>query len=213
MDYLIVLFKNKEKRKIINKFKTKKRAFDFFNKLEKESQEVIFEKRTENGVKCNFELTLMEKKGLNSDKIYIKDELGRTLKVDTDSNDYNIKKVINYKIEEEFLDYHTKKRINYPIFEKKYLGKSGVKLISKLNNKIILQYDETFKLFTFKDIDDTERFLNCLVDRMKSLNRIDCIIVSDYSFPQRKYLYELLVNHGFSKSYLQRYSTTFPSKK
>lgn len=213
MDYIVVLFKNREKRKIINKFKTKKKAFDFFNKLEKESQEVVFERKTENGIKCIFELALMEKKELSSNKIYIKDELGRTLKVDTDSNDYNIVKVINYKIEEEFLDYHTKKRIDYYTFEKKYLSKSGVKMISKLNNKIVLQYDETFKLFTFKDIDDTERFLSCLEIRMRNLDRIDCIIVSDFSFPQRKYLYNILIDQGFPKSYLQRYSTTHHSKK
>lgn len=213
MDYQIVLFKNREKRKIINKFKTKKKAFEFFDNLEKKSQDVVFDKKTENGSKCIYELTLLEKKGLNENKIYIKDELGRTLKVDTDSNDYNIIKVINYRIEEQFLDYQTKQKIDYDKFEKKYLTKKGVKMISKLNNKIIVQCDETYKLFTFKDIDDADRFLNSLEKKMRNLNRIDCIIVNDFSFAQRKYLYDLLVEQGFPKSYLQRYSTTHHSKK
>ena len=213
MNYLIVLFKNKEKRKIINKFKTKKKASNFFQGLIDESQNVVFEKRTENGSKCFFEISLMEKKQFGYDKVFIKDALGRTIKVETDSDDFNIIKVVDYRVEEEFVDYLTKKKINYPTFEKKYLGKSGIKMISKLNNKIVFQLDDTFNLFTFKDMDDAERFVDSLEQRMRQLNRMDCIIVKDYSFPQRKFLYNLLDDKGFPKSYLQRYSTAHPSKK
>jgi hypothetical protein len=34
------------------------------------------------------------------------------------------------------------------------------------------------------------------------------LIVKDYNTNQRKYLYEILVEKGFSKTYLQRLSTT-----
>jgi hypothetical protein len=213
MNYLIILFKNKEKRKIINKFKTKKKALDFFNKQSMSSDNVIFEKRTENGSKCHFELLLMEKKEFGLEKIYIKDELGRTTKVETDSDDYNVLKIINYKIEEEFLDYSTKKKITSNVFEKKYLSYKGIKMISKLNNKIIFQSNEQIKLFTFKDEYDAERFIESIESKMRSEKRGDCIFVKDFSFPQKKYLYNLLIENGFPKSYLQRYSTTHPLKK
>ena len=213
MDYIIVLFKNREKRKIINKFKTYERAYKFFNKLVEDSNNVVFDKKTENGSKCSYEICLMTKNKSGVGKLYIKDELGRTIKVDTDSDDYDILKVVNFKKEEEFLDYQTKKRIDYNNFEKNYLSKSGVKMISKLNNKIILQNGETIKLFTFKNIDDAERFILSIEQEMIKKKRIDCIIVNDFSFPQRKYLYDLLVERGFPKSYLQRYSTTHHSKK
>jgi hypothetical protein len=213
MNYLIILFKNKEKRKIINKFKTKKKALDFFNEQSKLSDSVVFEKRTENGSKCQFELLLMENKEFGLEKIYIKDELGRTTKVETDSEEYNVLKIIKYNLEEEFLDYSTKKKITSNIFEKKYLSYKGIKMISKLNNKMIFQGNEEIKLFTFKDEDDADRFIDSMENKMRSEKRGDCIFVKDFSFPQKKYLYNLLVEYGFPKSYLQRYSTTHPSKK
>jgi hypothetical protein len=213
MEYIVVLFKNKEKRKIINKFKTKKKATKFYDDLIMKSNNVIFPKLTENGHKCFFELAMMEKKGLNDEKIYIRDDMGRTIKVETDSSDYKIIKVVNYNIEEEFLDYNSKKKIDTPFFEKKFLSKKGVKMISKLNNKIILQNEGDVNLFTLKDIDDADRFINVLEKYLNSKGRIDCILVKDFSSPQKKYLYELLVEKGYPKSYLQRYSTTHPLKK
>lgn len=213
MDYLVVLFKNKEKRKIINKFKTKKKALDFYNRLINESNNVVFDKKTESGLDVFFELGLLEKRGVTNEKVYIKDELGRTIKVETDSTDYNILKIMDYKLAEEFVDYSNKSKITTEIFDKKYLKKPGVKLISKLNNKIILQNNDDINLFTFKSEDDSERFLKNMETYFFSLKRLDCIFVNDYSFPQKKYLYNLLVEYGFSKSYLQRYSTTHLSKK
>ena len=44
MNYQIVLFKNKIKKKIINKFKTHKRANEFYESLLSESNNVLFEK-------------------------------------------------------------------------------------------------------------------------------------------------------------------------
>ena len=63
MKYLIVLFKNKERKKIINKFKTLKRAKECFDVKVKDSN-YIFDKRIENGKDCIFELCLLEKDSL-----------------------------------------------------------------------------------------------------------------------------------------------------
>jgi hypothetical protein len=56
MNYQIVLFKNKTKKKIINKFNTHKRANNYFESLLNESDSVIFDKKYENGVECSYEL-------------------------------------------------------------------------------------------------------------------------------------------------------------
>ena len=48
---------------------------------------------------------------------------------------------------------------------------------------------------------------------MFSKGRIDCIMVSDSSKSQKKYLYELLEKKGISKSSLYRRFTTFSSEK
>jgi len=213
MNYFIVLFKNKEKKKIINKFKTLDKATKFYNDLLNKSEEVLFPKQTENGFDCQFEIALMEKKEMDNSIIYIKDELGRTIKVETDSNDLRIRKVQKYNLEEEIIDYKTKDKITMKDLEKKYLSKSGLKLISKLNNKIILQIDELTNLFTLKTEEDCDRFLDLLTNKFQRENRRDCLIVKDTSSPQKKYLYSFLVELGYPKSYLQRYSTTHPSKK
>jgi len=213
MNYIIVLFKNKRKKKIINKFISKERAIKFYTELLKKNNDVIFEKKTENGVKCYFELALMEKKNSKSESIYIKDELGRSIKVVSDSEDFDIFRVNSYKIEEEFWDYSTKKKLTCPSFIKKYLNKNGVKMISKINNKIILQIDEIYKMFTMKDCDDANRFIDSLEKEFIRIGKKDCIMIKDYSFPQKKYLYDILIEQGFPKSYLQRYSTTHLSKR
>jgi hypothetical protein len=213
MDYLIVLFKNKEKKKIINKFKTEKRALDFFKSKIEESNNVIFNKQTENGNPSFFEIAVLKKKTGKNQPIYIKDEIGRQLKVDLECDEYEIFKIQEYKIEEPFLDCSKNRKLSSPEFIKKYISKPGVKMISKLNNKIVLQNDDKINLFTFKSIDDSDRFVDSLTTKFNSEGRIDCIFVKDYSTVHRKYLYSMLVEHGFSIGYLQRSSTTYPSKK
>ena len=48
-NYIVVLFKNKTKKKIIKKFITFNRAKLFYDNLIKESQEVIFNVEVESG--------------------------------------------------------------------------------------------------------------------------------------------------------------------
>jgi hypothetical protein len=213
MNYFVVLFKNKQKKKIINKFKTYDKAKGFYDKLIKESEEVFFDKKTENGQECEFELALMEKNSDSHENVYIKDNLGRTIKVQTDDNELKIKMISDYRIEEDFIDYKTKEKINFHKFESKYLKGVGVKLISKLNNKIIVQQDENINLFTFKSENDCEKFLDDLTLKFQKEKRIDCLIVKDSSSAQKKYLYNILTNCGFPINYLQRYSTTHLSRK
>jgi len=58
-NYLVVLFKNKKKKKIIKKFVTLSRAKNYFEELINKSNEVIFEVLVENGKDCKFELALI----------------------------------------------------------------------------------------------------------------------------------------------------------
>lgn len=208
MNYLVILFKNKHRKKILNKFKSKSRAENYFEKLI--SEDVVFEKKIENGYSCSFDVAILEKNNSNSQSLYfVKDELGRQLKVETDDPDYKIIKISNYKIEEEIFDLNENKKIKTNNFIKKYLPKIGIKLISKLNNKIIVQNDDIISLFSLKSESDCERFLDVLNKIMFNKKRSDCIIVPDSSKQQKKYLYTLLENKGISKSKLYKKSTTF----
>jgi len=208
-NYLVVLFKNKLKRKIINKFKTLKKANNFYESLMNESKNVIFDKRFENGLVCDFEIALLDT-NKNNDIKYYKDELGRQIKLELEDDKYQISKIEKYKIEELFLDFKTKKKISTWDLIKKYLNGDGIKMISKLNNKIIVQKDDDYNLFTFKTEMDADRFIDCLSQYFINNERGDCILVKDVSTIQRKYLYNILVDKGYPKRYLTRLSTTHP---
>jgi hypothetical protein len=211
--YLIVLFKNKVKKKIIKKFKTIKKAKDYYKSLMIESDEVLFNKEYDNGSESYYELALLGPKTNDTSSLYIKDKIGRQIKVEVEDRDNVITKINPYNIDEYFLDYDTNKKINTSTFIKKYLDLIGLKLVSKLNNKIIVQNDDSFKLFTFKNDDDSSRFIDTLSSYFINIKRMDCMFVKDYDTSQRKYLYNILVEKGFSKSYLFRHSTTHPTRK
>jgi len=211
--YIIVLFKNKVKKKIIKEFKTIKKAQDYYKSLMDVSDTVIFNKQFDNGYESNYELAFLEPKTVKTSPLYVKDDFGRQIKIEMESGDNVISKINPYNIDEVFLDYTTKKKINTTTFIKKYLDPVGLKLVSKLNNKIIVQHDDSFKLFTFKNDNDSSRFIDSILSHFIKLKRMDCLFVKDYDNSQRKYLYSLLVEQGFSKSYLFRQSTTHPTKK
>jgi hypothetical protein len=213
MNYLIVLFKNKVKKKIIKKFKTSNRANNFYETLLEESSNVIFNKKYENGFSFNYEIAILEKVSGTFLPVFLKDGLGRNIKVDLQDDDYSIKKITSYHTEELILDTYLNKKINSNEFIKLYLNPSGFKLISKLNNKIVVQNDDKFNLFTLKNDDDSSRFIDTLSELFIEQKRFDCMFVKDYSNAQRKYLYNLLIENGFSKSYLQRQTTTHPLKE
>jgi hypothetical protein len=211
-NYLVVLFKNKKKKRIINKFKTQKRADTFFKSLMDNSNNVLFSKQYENGVKSKYELALVERNSNKSSPLYIRDDLGRNVKVDLDDSNYKIVKIEKYNMDEYILDYTTSLRLTAEQLIKKYLSPSGLKLVYKLNNKIIVQNDDKFNLFTLKNDDDSDRFIDSIGDYFRELKRIDCIFIKDYSTQQRKELYDILIKNGFSKEYLFRHSTTHPTK-
>lgn len=209
MNYLVVLFKNKERKKIINKFKTYERADNFFKKLINENESVIFETLVENARPCNYELCLLEKSNDNFDKLFVRDDFGRQILVNLDDPDYKIIKVSKYKVPDKIFDVDKNKKITTEEFIKKYLPKNSIKLISRLNNKVVVQNDNDVKLFSLKNENESRRFLENLNDHLIDSGRGDSIIVTETSKPQKKYLYDVLSEMGISKQSLYRRSTTF----
>jgi hypothetical protein len=82
-------------------------------------------------------------------------------------------------------------------------------LVSKLNNKIIVQNEDVVNLFTLKNELDAHRLIQNLTDRFVGLKRGDCMFVLDISSPQRKYLYKILTEKGYDINYLYRKETTY----
>jgi len=213
MNHLIVLFKNKKRKKIINRFKTLDRAKEFFLNKISEINNVIFEKQVENALPCNFEIALLSKKDENFQSLFVKDSLGRQVKVDLDDEDFKIIEVQEYKIEEKIFDVYQNKKITTQEFLKKYIDTPSIKLLSKLNNKVVLQNDDSVDLFTLKDPEECTRFLRSLSDYFISTQRMDVIVVYESSKAQKKYLYDILEKTGIDKKVLYRTTTTFKERK
>ena len=145
--------------------------------------------------------------------IYTTDELGRQIKVQLEDPEWRIIKITPYKIEEELYDVQLGKKITTPELIRKYLKQEGIKMVSKLNNKIVVQKDEDVKLFSLKNEYDSHRFIETLSQYFLSKNRIDTMFISDASSAQKKYLYTLLESKGIDKKVLYRKSTTHPKVK
>jgi hypothetical protein len=59
MNYLVVLFKNKVRKKIINKFVTFVKAKEFFDTKINNNKTIYFKKDIENAKDCDFELCIL----------------------------------------------------------------------------------------------------------------------------------------------------------
>jgi hypothetical protein len=209
-NYTIVLFKNKHKKKILKKFITKERANIFFSKIMKKSEEVIFDVYYENGKKVEYEIGIVQKSSGDNVPTYLTDNLGRNIKIKLDEPYMVISTIKPYKKEEKIFDIQNNKKIKVSDFFKKYLKNDTLKVISVLNNKIIVQQDENISIFSLKNEEDSLRFLECISTHFFKIKRSDCLFVKDTSTPQRKYLLDLLEKSGFDKKILYRKYTTYP---
>jgi len=212
-NYIVVLFKNKKKKRIIKKFITFSRAKQFYEKLIKESNEVLFEIRVEGGKECNYEIGIVEMSSKQLVPVYMTDEFGRSVKVKLDEDGMTLFKIQPYKKEETIYDIKERKKITMSDLIKRYMKGDGLKMLSVLNNKIVLQEDEKIHLFTLKSENESSRFIDCMSLHFFKIKRGDCLFVKDYSTAQRKYLYSLLESNGIDKKILYRKFTTLPQSK
>jgi len=209
-NYIVVLFKDKTKKKIIKKFITFKRAKSFYDKLVKESNEVIFNVEVEAGKECKYEIGIVEMSSKQLVPVYMTDEFGRSIKVKLNEDGMTLFQIQPYRKEELIYDIKEGKKITVQELLKKYMRGDGLKMISVLNNKIVVQEDEKINLFTLKSEKEASRLVDCLSLHFFKIKRGDCLFIKDFSSTQRKYLYTLLESHGFSKQVLYRKFTFLP---
>lgn len=211
--YNIIIFKNKNKKKILKKYETLNNAQQFYEKTLEKTKDIHFEVKYENGSPVKYELALVETDSFQKNPLYSVDEFGRNFKVSFEDKTLNVISLKPYKKEEKIFDIQESKKITLSQFMKKYLKLKDVKIISLINNKIMLQINETFNLFTLKNEEDAMRFINCLSKIFFGEKRTDCMFITDVSSPQKKYLLSLLESKGFDKKILYRQYTTFPRSK
>jgi hypothetical protein len=214
MNYFIVVFKNKQKKRIIKKFITKKKALIAYNKMMEKSNNVFFEKKIQNATECRFELGLISTVRELDIPMYLKDEIGRNQRVYINNENNLFFVAINmYKVEETIFDIQQNKKITLNDFDKKYLSEIGLKIICILNHKIVVQNDDKFYLFSLKDEDEALRFLDSLSLYLTHTNNLSCMVLKSTSSTQKKYMYDLLVKYGFDPALLYRKFTAPPPRK
>jgi hypothetical protein len=213
VNYLVVLFKNKKRKKIINKFVTFSRAKQYYDKLLRESNDVLFNVEVENGIEVRHELGLIEMSDSQLIPVYMTDEYGRNSQVILEEDGMTLFKIDQYKKEEKIYDLSKNKKITTQQLIKTYLKGDGLKMISSLNNKIIVQEDEKINLFTLKTESESLRFIDCLSSYFFKIKRGDCLFVKDNSSAQRKYLFNMLESYGVDKKILYRKFTSQPPLK
>jgi hypothetical protein len=211
-NYAIILFRNKHKKKILKRFITRERATSFFKNLVKKSENIIFEVKFENGKEVNYEIGIVEKSSGSHVPTYLTDSLGRNIKVSLDEDNMVLSEIKQYRKEEKIFDVKENKKITISDFTKKYLKSDTLKVISILNNKIIVQKDEGFSIFSLKSEEECFRFIETISMFFFKNKRTDCLLINDTSTPQRKYLIDLLVKNGFDKKMLYRKYTTHPQR-
>jgi hypothetical protein len=175
-----------------------------------ESESVIFDVQVESGKLCNYELGIVHMSSEQKEPVYLTDELGRFLKVKLDEKGMTLILISPYKKREYIFDLQINKKISVEDFIKKYLKGTGVKMVSALNNKILVQDDDKFSLFTLKSEEESVRFVESMSSHFHKIKRGDCLFIKDTSTPQKKYLYSLLESHGFDKKILYRKFTSLP---
>jgi hypothetical protein len=208
-NFHIILFKNNKKKKIIKSFITFDRCKKYYDNLIKKSNEIKYEKQYENGIKCDFKLCLVSnKKNFELNNIFYRDSLGRQQTINPKiTDDLYIKEINDYNIEELIFDLQTNKKITLLELFKNYMKNDNLHMISKINNKFVIQVDENFSIFSLKNEEDCFRFLNNF--HMYN-DKKNYMIVLDLSSPQKKYLYRILEEKGFNTQMLYRKSTTHP---
>ena len=209
-NYMVVLFKNKTKKKIIKKFITFKKAKSFYNDLLKKSDEVIFNVEVEAGKECKYEVGIVELSSKQLVPVYMTDEFGRSIKVKLNEDGMTLFQISPYKKEELIYDIKDGKKITVQDLIKKYMRGDGLKMVSVLNNKVVVQEDEKINLFTLKSEKEASRLVDSMSLYFFKIKRGDCLFIKDYSSTQRKYLYTLLESNGFSKRVLYRKFTSQP---
>jgi len=209
-NYLVVLFKNKRRKKIIKKFITFEKSKKFFQKKLAESESVEFEVLYENGKECKYEIGIVELSDKQLVPVYMTDEFGRNVKVKLEDQGMTLFEISKYKKEELIFDLQKNEKISFEQFIKSYLRGDEIRMVFSLNNKVVVQQNDKFYLFSLKNHSESIRFIDCLTAFHVRMRKTNCIFVKDISKPQRKYLINLLHENGFDKKILYRKTTTFP---
>ena len=203
--YKIVLIQSNNVKKVLATSNVKRNIYSKFNKFLREKKPLFilnYTKRKNTSFELGVISTIPSESG-----IYKKDELGRNVIVNIDYQNYFLHDLSSYWVEEKVYDHQIKKRIFFNTFINNYTQSKNIKHIFTLNNKLIVQENDKYFLFSLKTTQDSQRFLDCIKKHLYKYGRSDCLLIPDTSTVQRKELYRLLEIQGFNKKMLYKHFT------
>tara|TARA_R110002020_G_scaffold329497_3_gene545328 strand:- start:7516 stop:8142 length:627 start_codon:yes stop_codon:yes gene_type:complete len=203
--YKIILLQNNVPKKTLFSSNVKRTTYNKFSKFINSKKPLFYKKYVKRKF-CQFELAIFSKEN-NGSTFYRKNSLGKNVEVIIDLPNYYMVEFSDYRCEELIYDHQTKSRIPLDLLITSYLPKKNFKQVFSLNNKLIIQNEDNFKMFSLKNVDDCSRLLDVIKEIFIGSGRIDCLFVPDSSTVQRKQLYEILEAKGFSRKFLYKQYT------
>ena len=203
--YKIILLQNNLSKKILFKSNVKRTTYQKFNKLLNATKPSFYRKYVKRKY-CQFELAIFSKEDMGI-RVYRKDDLGRNVEVSIDIPGYHLMELTPFWVEELIYDHQNKTRITFNDFMCGFLPIKGFKQVFTLNNKLIVQEDSIFNIFSLKNVSDCNRLLDEIKKILVGNGRVDCLLVRDYSTVQRKQLYKILEEYGFDRKFLYKQYT------
>ena len=203
--YKIILFKNGKRVKCFfssNSYKSILKKYT--NIINKKKPKFVIEYLSRK--KVRFEIGVVTTESVD-DIIFVKDEIGRTKEITMGNNVYNIIKLLPYWKEEFIYDHTKKSKISYMDFLSTYLNSKDFKQVFTLNNKLIVQNEDYFNLFSLKTVSDALRLIDIVEFEIMDAGRMDCLFVRDTSTVQRKQLYDMLERKGYDRTFLRKQYT------
>ena len=204
--YAIVLFENKKKIKVLYKCMQRKTVYEYWREYKTEKKPPFVKlqggKRRQEVV---YELGLLLPNSRWSEQVWVKDSLGRNQKAKFEDENFRIKEIIPYWVEEKVYDYDNGKRIRYHEMMEQILPISDIAQIFTLNNKMFIQIEDNVRYFSCKNLIDTERLFEIVKNDLLNRKRGNFMFVKDVSTQQRKMLYAMLIAKGYKKSELFRH--------
>ena len=203
--YKIILFKNGKRLKCFFSSNSYKSITTKYNKIitEKKPKFVV---EYLSRKKVRFEIGIITTETVEN-IVYLKDEMGRTKEIVMGNSKYNFVKLLPYWKEEFIYDHKTKLKISYNQFLTNYLNSKDFKQVFTLNNKLIVQNEDYFNIFSLKTVSDSSRLIDIIEFDLLDAGRMDCLFVRDTSTVQRKQLYNMLERRGYDRAFLRKQYT------
>ncbi len=203
--YQIIIFKNRKRYKVLFSSNLKYNIQKKYNKYIRENN-ITFSKKFSSREPIHFEICMICNHGCKSKKIYKRDDLGRLDLIELEG-DSQIIEINDYEIEEKLHDHQLNKRISFDEFIERYTFKKDIYQMYTINNKIVVQKDSNYNLFSLKNIEDAKRFISIIRDYFSKNKMINCLISLDLSTAQRKLIYTDLEKIGYDREFLQKHYT------